>query len=409
MRSRVLELPLALALLVLVCWARGATSDAQEVDGAGPAGQLLQLRHDDSSVFYGTTSHGGQWNLGTVFRVSPRGDELVLHSFVGGRDDGANPIGALTRGRDGALYGTTTAGGTHACPRADTDAAAAGCGTVFKITPEGKETLLHSFTGLIEPTGELLAASDGSFYGIGPDQVFRIGPDGTETVLHSFQGGRRDGINPSSLIEGRDGNFYGTTQGGGGFNHGTVFTVTSSGDESLIYSFRGGADGEFPSAALIEGADGNFYGTTVYGGLSANSATFCDRGCGTVFRVTPQGVESVLHAFRGGVRDGAHPATALVHARDGNFYGTTSGGGSDVDIGGGTVFRISPSGSEATLYAFRDMAANGVFPSSLIEGADGNLYGTAGGGQAGQGVVFTVTLEGLANVLHSFGQSRRAP
>jgi uncharacterized repeat protein (TIGR03803 family) len=132
-------------------------------------------------------------------------------------------------------------------------------------------------------------------------------------------------------------------------------------------------------------------------------ATLCDRGCGTVFRVTLEGRESVLYAFRGGMLDGVHPASSLLQSSDGTLYGTTSGGGNDIDIGAGTVFKIAPNGQQSTLYAFRD-ESEGVFPSALVRGTDGSFYGTAGGGRYGQGVVFKITASGRASVLHFFGR-----
>ncbi len=339
-----------------------------------------------------------------MYCLTSGGQEQLLHSFAGGATDGAEPLASPIRGHDGSLYGVTGSGGR--CERGEAAEQAAGCGTLFRVAADGSEQLVHSFSGLVEPIGSVIEARDGSFLGIGPDQIYRIATDGTESVLHFFGGGRSDGSEPSGVIEAANGIFYGTTRSGGAFNHGTVFALTATGEESLIYSFRGGADGDFPSAPPIQGRDGALYGITTYGGANPNMATFCDRGCGTVFRVTLEGRETVLHAFRGGMLDGVHPASSLIATSDGTLYGTTSGGGSDIDIGVGTVFKLGPNAQQSLMYAFRD-ETEGVFPSALIRGADGSFYGTAGGGRFGQGVVFKIGTSGRARLLHVFGRQKQ--
>jgi uncharacterized repeat protein (TIGR03803 family) len=263
-----------------------------------------------------------------------------LHSFAGGTADGRYPA-SLIQGSDGNFYGTTPLGGTS------------NDGTVFKITPAGVETVLHSFAG---------------------------GTDGSQPQ--------------TALIQGVDGNLYGTSVGGGIHGSGTVFKITPSGLETIVYSFTGGTDGGTPQAALIKGVDGNFYGTTSVGGTT---------GQGTVFKLTPAGVETVLHSFAGGTTDGSHPYAALIQGGDGNFYGTTSSGGTS---GQGTVFKLAPTGVEAVLYSFAGGfvgVADGASPSTaLIQGSDGNLYGTAGGGIGNNGTLFEVTPSGVETVLYYF-------
>jgi uncharacterized repeat protein (TIGR03803 family) len=264
--------------------------------------------------------------------------ETNLHYFGTGTD-GANPAAALIQGTDGNFYGTTYGGG------------AGGTGTVFKITPVGVETALYSFTG-----------KDG------------------------------DGANPkAALIQGTDGNFYGTTYyggttGTGASSAGTVFKITPAGVETVIYSFTGkNGDGANPAAGLIQDADGNFYGTTYFGGSTSVGVFGPGSGLyssGTVFKITATGVETVLHSFTGSTGDGSNPAAGLILGADGNFYGTTYYGGTPfqgpqdaVILTAGTVFKITPAGVETVLISFN--FGDGENPSaSLIQGSDGNFYGT---------------------------------
>jgi uncharacterized repeat protein (TIGR03803 family) len=197
-------------------------------------------------------------------------------------------------------------------------------------------------------------------------------------VLHSFVGGTTDGGSPmAALIQGTDGNFYGTTSSGGTSGQGTVFKITAAGVETVLYAFAGGtADGSSPHAALIEGADGNFYGITSGGGTSSQ---------GTVFKVGPTGAASVLYSFAGGTADGGGPNAALIQGSDGNFYGTSANGGFDNQ---GTLFEVTPGGLETVLYYFSG-GPDGRNPGGLIQGIDGIFYGTTtNGGSSNLGTVF---------------------
>ena len=325
----------------------------------------------------------------------------TLYSFATG-SDAQNPQAGLVQGSDGNFYGTTDAGG------------ASGVGAVFMITPDGAETVLHSFANNgsdgSHPQAGLVLGKDGNFYGTtltgganGGGTVFEITPAGVETVLHSFANNGSDGFSPEAgLIQGSDGDFYGTTSSGGAKDFGTVFKITSAGAETILYSFTNNAagDGDEPWAGLVQGTDGNFYGTTALGGLA---------GKGTVFKMTPAGVVTVLYAFANGVaNDGVHPRS-LVQGTDGNFYGTTAAGGANNQ---GTVFKITPAGVETVLHSF-GAGSDGQDPEvGLIQASDGNFYGTTQkGGANGDGVVFEVTLAGLETVLHSFagGQDGQGP
>jgi uncharacterized repeat protein (TIGR03803 family) len=355
-------------------------SFAQGSDGQRPNASLIQ---GSDGTFYGTTDLGGANGAGTVFSITSAGTETVLYSFAGGSSDGASPAAGLIQGSDGNFYGTTDAGG------------AGGFGTVFKITPGGTETVLHSFTANsdgAEPEASLIQGSDGTFYGTtdiggtsGDGTVFSITSAGTETVLHPFAGSSSDGSRPATgLIQGSDGNFYGTTDAGGVNADGTVFRITPSGTETVLYSFAGGSsDGSHPEGGLIQGSDGNFYGTTDAGGAN---------GDGTVFKITPSGTETLLYSFAGGSSDGSNPTAGLIQGSDGNLYGTTFLGGAN---GHGTVFKITPSGTETVLHSFAGGFSDGESPeASLIQGSDGNLYGTTlDGGFSSVGTVFKVALQ----------------
>ncbi len=303
---------------------------------AGAGAALLQ---GSDTNYYGTTSDDGTYSAGTVFKITSTGVETVLYSFGSGPTDGMGPGAALIQGTDGNYYSTTQFGGTHSG------------GTVFKITPTGVETVLYSFGGEpadgIDPGDTLIQGSDGNFYGTtyfggthGGGTAFKISPAGVETVLYSF-GRVADGPNasaaPSALIQGSDGDFYGTTFNLGTYGRGTAFKISPTGVATVLYSFGGGAaDGSNPSAALIQGSDGNFYGTTVGGGAYAGEGAPASGG--TVFQITPTGVETVLHSFGGGTADGYYSPSALIRARDGNIYGTTGGGGT---FGNGVVFKLT--------------------------------------------------------------------
>lgn len=300
-----------------------------------------------------------------------------------------NPVAPLLQGSDGAFYGTTSQGG------------AANAGTVFQVTPAGTFTVLYTFTGGADgayPYGGLIQGADGSVYGTtsqggaaNAGTVFQLTQVGTFNVLYSFAG-TADGAYPyAGVIEGADGNFYGTTSQGGSAGAGTAYQLTRDGTLTVLYVFSGAEDGGYPYAGVVQCQNGNLCGTTYQGGAS---------GAGTVFRVTPAGSLTVLHSFTGS-EDGAYPFAGLVQGADGNLYGTTSQGG---PAGAGVVFQLTPDGAFAVLYAFAGGAADGTYPvGGLIQGGDGNFYGTTlFGGSADAGTLFQITPAGAATILYAF-------
>jgi len=357
-------------------------------DGISPQAGLIQ---GSDGYFYGTTSNGGSANNGTVFKMTPTGAVTILHSFSDGSvaNDGISPQAALIQGSDGNFYGTTVIGGS------------ADNGTVFKMTPAGAVTILHSFgDGSVpndgaNPDAALIQGADGNFYGtteIGgaadSGAVFTMTSAGAVTILHSFDDGSvpNDGVNPSAaLIQGSDGNFYSATYSGGSTFKGTVFKMTPAGAVTILHSFGDGSvpnDGEHPDWGIILGLDGNFYGTTYAGGSAEN---------GTAFKMTPAGVVTILHSFNDGstVNDGVSPAGGVIEGLDGNFYGTTQNGGS---ANLGVVFEMTPAGVVTILHSFSDGSTfnDGLQPTAgLVQGSDGNLYGTTSSdGFNGTGTVF---------------------
>jgi uncharacterized protein (TIGR03437 family) len=332
--------------------------------GGSPYGGLIQAADGD---FYGTTF--GTLLQGTVFKITPGGTLTTLLPF--NYTDGASPEAPLVQGRDGNFYGTTSSGG------------GGGLGTVFKITPSGTLTTLHNFClgecsdGAL-PMAGLIQATDGNFYGTtsggnaADGTVFKITPEGTLTTLYAFGLVSGDGYYPSGgLIQAKDGNFYGTTtQGGANGNGGAIFRITPAGTLTTTYSFSGGSDGGEPWAGLIQASDGNFYGTTAYGGAN---------GWGTIFEITPAGALITLHSFTG--TDGARPLGALVQGNDGKLYGTTCYGGTSAGSDG-TIFSLTlpntagsapaiSSGGIISAYSFGAFTA--VAPGSWIDIYGNNL------------------------------------
>jgi uncharacterized repeat protein (TIGR03803 family) len=394
-------------------------------NGLKGASSNSSLIFDAAGNLYGTTVGGGISNCsgsgcGVAFKLSPstggKWSETVLHKFHG--KDGANPYANLTFDAAGNLFGTTSGGGAH------------GHGVVFKLTPRANgqwtETVLHSFNGVdgSGPAAGLVWDAAGNLYGTttvggsgcsgsGCGTVFELSPgqngNWREKVLHSFNG--TDGYVPRDrLVWDTSGNLYSTTEFGGvfklrcpGSGCGTVFKLSPGTNgqwtETVLHSFGHSTDGAVAYSGVIIDAEGNLYGTTVYGGNYRS----CGSGCGVVFELTPgqsgQWAETILHIFTG--EDGANPNAGLVLNANGNLlYGTTSNGGTEAE---GTVFQLAPGSNgkwtERVLHSFRKSFPDGREPvGGLVSDSAGNLYGTTPVGGylslcngVGCGVVYQVT------------------
>lgn len=350
-------------------------------DGSGPTGALVAV----DGVLYGVTNSGGNdfGSLGTIYKVSKFGKVSIIHRFAGGAD-GSNPYNAGLLNVNGTLYGTTEDGG-NGC--------AVGCGTVFKTSTTGAEQVLHSFAGGLDglaPSAPLIEAN-GVLYGTtqiggtsgcrgnGCGVVFKINPDGSGyDVLYRFAGGT-DGAYPVAGLVEVNGKLYSTTQGGGTnkcyIGCGTIFEMSTSGSERVVYAFKGERDGANPEAGLIA-VNGLLYGTTQFGG----NARCGSRLCGTIFEASTSGTERVIYRFNGGIGDGAYPQTTLLY-RNGTFYGTTGSGGSCFvyRTGCGTIFALYAPGNEKTIHVFGG-GSDGLFPQAGLIEFDSWLYGTTGSG-----------------------------
>jgi uncharacterized repeat protein (TIGR03803 family) len=358
------------------------------IDGAYPS--YMSLIQSTDGNMYGTTTTGGTYDQGTVFKVTAAGTLTTLYSFCAKTNctDGAQPQAGLVQAANGDLYGTTFTGGTK------------NQGTVFKITSTGQLTTLHSFVGvptdgaypeapLVQYGGNLYGTTseggttsiDGYNYSTGT--IFEVAPSGKLTLLHSFcsQTNCADGSGPEAGLVEYGGNFYGTTSQGAG----TVFEMTPAGQLTTLYTFcsqNNCTDGQDPLSGLVQGTGGNFYGTTYLGGTE---------GSGTVFEITPAGNLTTLYSFcsKTNCTDGANPIAGLIQATDGNFFGTTQLGGTPY---WGTVFKITSAGVLTTLHAFT-LAGGGQPYGGLVQATNGDLYGTtANGGGRHIGTLFTQSL-----------------
>ena len=345
------------------------TFGSYPTDGVHPLDSLVQ---GSDGNFYGTTSGGGTNNAGIVFTITAQGTFSALHSFNGG--DGYSPWAGLVQGSDSNFYGTTEYGGVS------------NAGGVFQITSAGTLTLLYSFSGSDGeyPLAGLAQGSDSNFYGTttiggtnGAGTVFKLTAQGTLTTLYQFSGGS-DGSNIwAGLVQGNDGNFYGTAKSGGTNGFGTVFKMTAQGTLTTLHQFSS-SDGDTPLAGLVQGSDSNFYGTTSGGG---------SHGAGIVFRISSIGTLTTLHSFN--ASDGG-PSARLALGFDGNFYGTTFQGGTSTNCPGGcgTAFQITSAGTFTALYSFSGSDGSYV-RAGLVQGTDSNFYGTASyGGTNDDGTVF---------------------
>lgn len=342
------------------------TNDA----GASPLNETgYSLVQGPDGNFYGTTRDRGANDLGTVFKMTPDGTLTALYSFTG-QADGFRPTSGLTLGSDGNLYGTNQS-------------------ATFKITPGGTLTTLYNsnapgaalsggFNGLVQ-------ATDGNFYGTNSGTIFKMTPTGVVTVLHTLATG--EGLDPfDSLIQASDGNFYGTTTDFGPNGQCSVFKMTPAGSVTVLATL---GSGSLPLGPLLQATDGNFYGVTEGGGPNQS---------GTIFKMTPGGTLTNLYTFSpcspSGCPIGSRPAGGLIQGKDGNLYGTTSAGG--VNSTGGTIFQLTLGGTLTTLHSFAAQvdSTNGIDPQgTLLQVSNGTIYGTtAGGGTNNFGTVFSLQL-----------------
>ena len=360
-------------------------------DGSEPLAGLIE---DQSGNLFGTTDAGGgacrtKRGCGTVFMLTPAGTETVLYAFQGDKD-GAGPKAPLIADQHGNLFGTTQEGGVG------------NCGTVFQVTQQGAHSVLYTFQGESDgctPEGALLADQAGNLYGTaffaGPGNctegcgtVFKLTPEGAYSVLYAFKGGS-DGANPNGLAVDASGNFYGATAFGGsnlcgGVGCGAVYKLAADGTETVLYAFRGGRDGTVPQGGVILDASSNVYGTTLSGG-----GTGCDAyGCGIVFKIAPDGGETVLSRFN--QANGPEQPYGVVMDAAGNLYGSTVDGG---PAGCGTVYRVAPGGSARAIYSFTCGRDGGRPQAGLLLAPTGKeLYGTASRNGMKYGTVFAVQI-----------------
>jgi uncharacterized repeat protein (TIGR03803 family) len=349
-------------------------------NGENPYGPLIQATNGE---LYGASATGGNNSGGTVFKVSPGGTMALVYTFCPPcLTTGSTPYAGLIQATNGDFYGTAQSSGKN------------GYGAVFKLTPNGiTGTALYSFCSLPmcadgeEPVGAVVQATDGNFYGTtsggglyGEGTVFQLSQAGTLATLYSFCAlpDCIDGAQPSvALVQATDGDFYGTTQAGGANGGGTIFKVTSAGTLTTLYSFScpetgcGGGSNNPAYGALIQATNGDFYGTAAAGGTN---------GQGTVFRMTPSGAVRTLYNFcsQTGCTDGSRPSGGLVQATDGNFYGTTEFGGANGEDFG-TIFKITTAGTLTTLHSF-GASNDGSGPvGAPVQDTNGSLYGTTSG------------------------------
>jgi uncharacterized repeat protein (TIGR03803 family) len=347
--------------------------------GGHPSAGLLR---DKAGNFYGTTETGGAFSAGNVFKLAPDGTYTSVYDFTGG-DDGGYPRSDLVSDASGNLYGTTLSGGELSCrPWMP------GCGVVFKVAPNGTETVLHTFLGGTDgesPYAGVVMDANENLYGTtfqgggggecfdidGCGTVFKVTPDGVETILHAFAETNDGGYPLVGVILDRKGNLYGSDEG----TFGNIFEITAEGTfKRLSTAIGSGSDGR-----LLRDSSGILYGVSAGGG---------DSGYGAVFRLEPDGSETILHSFT--YTDGAYPEAGLIRDSRGNLYGTTTSGGS----GCGTVFKLSPDGQETTLHTFfPNFNIDGCRPlGELLRTKNGNLYGTTYSGGVGDlGTVFVIT------------------
>jgi len=344
------------------------------------APQVMSQGRDGN--FYSTIANNGTHNVGTVYKMTIAGAPTTIYTFCSLTScaDGGYPFGGVTLGFDGNFYGTTQGGGSHAA------------GTVFKVTPTGTLTTFWNFANGTDDSVPIYTTSlgqDGNMYGVSVGQYngqygafFKVSASGLFKALRDFN--YVNGANPNLPTQGTDGNFYGTAQFGGDptCKCGVVYKATAAGAITVLHTFKGyPTDGYRPIGILVQGTDGNFYGTTYRGGVNNE---------GSVFKITPSGAYTLLYSFKfvNGNFDAQLPVAGLTLGTDGNLYGVGSAGGSK---NAGAIFKITPAGSESVLYNFCAVTcANGFAPATpLVLHTDGKFYGNTNGNSLGGSVFYS--------------------
>jgi len=404
-KQRIALVLLAFGLLLGTAWAQKESvvyifcQQSNCADGLHPT----RIAIGATGILFGTTSQGGDKDQGTVFGITPEGREIVNDRFCATNCiNGSDPNSLILY--DGNLYGTTPTGGTGPYGQVD--------GTVFKLTPGGGETILYNFCSLPDCADGSLPNSltidkEGNLYGTtgasgslsandnNGGTVFKITPEGQMTTLYTFcKPSCARGLNPTEVVLDQEGNLYGVA--GGGIHNstcdlfnltgcGVIFKLTPEGQETVLHTFcaqSGCPDGWLPVGLILR--DGNLFGVTYSGGASANL-----NDSGTLFKITQAGQFTVLHNFGVESGDGGQPSGGLVFDQKGNLYGNTFAGGANCPEGGcGTVFRITPENQETVVYSFcaEGDCSGGEWPmGNLVLDHAGNLYGVtqAGGDQSG--------------------------
>jgi uncharacterized repeat protein (TIGR03803 family) len=331
----------------------------------------------------------------------------TLYSFKGG-SDGSYPLGRLVRdAATGDFYGATINGGDVSCDPAYGN----GCGTVFKVAPDGTETILHTFRGeegghpyagpIQDKAGNLYGTAtyggtDCDRSGRGCGVIYSLAPDGTYTILHAFAGGAKDGEFPQMRLtrDGATGDLYGTTSYGGAGNKGVVFKLAADGKFTLLHSFTGGADGASPYTGVTLDSSGNLFGTASEGGDP-------ECGCGIVFKLTPDSTYTVLYAFSH--RNQGYPSGELITDDVGNLYGP-SGGFYGLH---GDIFEITTQGQHKLLHKFKSRDyEQGLGPhGKLLRDKSGTIYGVESGGDPYTGGVFQLQSDGAYQLIYSFSKT----
>ncbi|MGP8199763.1 MAG: choice-of-anchor tandem repeat GloVer-containing protein [Limisphaerales bacterium] len=379
-------------LTVFAISATGTTmADVYSFTGGNDGGVPNGLMLGSNGLLYGTTQNGGLYGDGTIFSLTTNGVFTTLVTFDG--MNGAMPLDNLTQGTNGSIYGTTQLGGSNSAGTVFAMTPEGALTTIYSFT-NNLNGINPSNALALGSDGNFYGSAQNSS-GSGDGIIFKMTPAGLASNIYTFAGSTNGTTPAGELTQGTDGNFYGMTGRGGADLIGNVFKMTPVGALTNLYSFTNGTDGFVPSGQLVQGTDGDFYGVTRRYSINYNPLFY-----GSIFKITPGGARTILYALNPFVvnTDGAYPFGGLIQGSDGNFYGTTSEGyditnnGVTFNNSNGTVFQITPGGTLTTLTSLNGFD-DGAYPeAALVEGPDGALYGTTtSGGPYGQGTIFRLT------------------